>query len=715
MRRSILFLLNIVAGTALFAQQKQLTMREAVLGLSTNLARKDLNQLQWIPKQSAYSELVKTTYGNALIRTRVPSLSVDTIISSALLKQQLPATGMNMLPRMEWLDSETMYFQQGREIYLLNLSNENTKVRKWASLPTSAENIEIDKAARQIAYTAANNLYLVDRNGTTTNISAEPNMGIVSGQAVHRREFGIEKGTFFSPRGTFLAYYRMDESMVEQYPLINWNTVPASVHYTRYPFAGRSSHQVSLGIYNPKTQKTIFLDTGTPKDQYLTCVTWSPDEKHIYVGILNRDQNHLKLNKYDVTSGRFLKTLFEEKDSKYVQPQHPLFFVPGRPHEFIWFSQRDGFMHLYRYNTEGKLLARLTRGNWLVNDVIGANQNKKQLYILTSKDSPMEKHLYAVNWNDGRMNRLDREEGTHNPLVNTEGTFFIDKWSSAATPRKIELASTDTKFRKVLLSANDPMADYQRPKVENITLKADDGTPLYGKLIYPANFDATKKYPVIVYLYNGPNVQIITNNYPASGNLWYEYMAQHGFFIFTMDGRGSSNRGLKFEQATFRQLGTIEMKDQMEGVKYLKSLPFIDNARMGIHGWSFGGFMTTSFMLRNPDVFKCAVAGGPVMDWKMYEVMYTERYMDTPQDNPEGYENANLLSKVKNLKGKLLLIHGSIDSTVVWQNSVDFIKKAVDENVQVDYFVYPGHEHNVRGTDRVHLMQKISDYFEKNL
>ena len=217
---------------------------------------------------------------------------------------------------------------------------------------------------------------------------------------------------------------------------------------------------------------------------------------------------------------------------------------------------------------------------------------------------------------------------------------------------------------------------------------------------------------MIVYLYNGPNVQLLHNSFPESGNLWYEYMAQRGYIVFTMDGRGSSNRGLKFEQATYGQLGTIELQDQLKGVAYLQSLPFVDVARMGIHGWSYGGFMTTSMMLRHPDVFKVGVAGGPVMDWNMYEIMYTERYMNTPQNNPKGYEEACLLNKTKNLKGKLLLIHGADDDVVVWQHSINFVKKCVDNNIPVDYFMYPGHPHNVRGKDRVHLMQKITDYFD---
>jgi dipeptidyl-peptidase-4 len=478
--------------------------------------------------------------------------------------------------------------------------------------------------------------------------------------------------------------------------------------------AGGISHEVTLCVYNPATGKTVTMKTGEKnKDHYLTCVTWSPDEQYLFIAILNRDQNHLYLNKYSAATGDKVATLFEETDAKYVHPTHPLTFIPGNDNEFIWWSERDGYEHLYLYNTSGRLIHRLTHGKWVVNEIAGINAGGKKAIITASKESPLEKHIYAVSLDRGNMERIDKGAGMHNASCSEDGRYVLDVYSGAGTPRNSFIRATNGGYSDELIRAADPLAGYDRPRIKDIVIKAADGvTPLYGKLVFPTDFDANKKYPVIVYLYNGPNVQLIHNSFPESGNLWYEYMAQHGYIVFTMDGRGSWNRGRAFEQATFRRLGDVEIADQMKGVDYLKSLPYVDAGRMGIHGWSYGGFMTTSIMLKHPDVFKCAVAGGPVMDWKMYEVMYTERYMDKPEDNPQGYENANLLTKTKNLKGKLLLIHGTNDNVVVWQNSINFLKKCVDENVQVDYFVYPGYEHNVRGKDRVHLMQKISDYFD---
>ena len=701
--KKIVFTALLFITVTVFAQKKNLTMQDAVLGLATNLRVENL-PLQWIPGENAYLENVKTSYGMAVVKNNLPALKADTIVRTT------DFSDISFFPTLNWINQNQAWFQMLNKFYLWD-RNTNQK-QLIGEIAKDAENIFFDKNTHSVAYVLDNNLYLLKPDGSNVQITHDGKYEIVNGKSVHRDEFGINHGIFFSPKGNLLAFYRMDQSMVEDYPVIDWAPIPAVNHNVKYPFAGRTSHQVTLGVYNPQTGKTVFLKTGEPKDQYLTCVTWNPDEKSIYIAVLNRDQNHVRLNQYDVQTGELVRTLFEERDDKYVEPQKDLYFLPDGK-EFLWWSQRDGFMHLYRYDLSGKLLNQVTKGDWLVNEIVGINKKKNELLITTTKDGAMEKHLYTVNWKTGKMNRIDTDPGYHNFVVNDEGTYAIDNWTNQSTPRKVDVLSVDKKFKKNLLTAADPLTGYNMPRVENLTIKAADGvTDLYGRLIYPASFDPAKKYPVVVYLYNGPHAQMNLNRFPASGNLWYDYMAQQGYVVWVMDGRGSSNRGLRFEQVIFRNLGDNEMEDQMKGVEYLKSLPFVDGERMGIHGWSYGGFMTTSFMLRKPDVFKVGVAGGPVLDWSMYEVMYGERYMDTPQSNPEGYSKNKLVGKADKLKGKLLLIHGTQDATVVWQHTVNFLRDAVSKGVQVDYFMYPGHEHNVRGKDRIHLMQKISDYFD---
>lgn len=705
------------------AQQRQYTMAEATNGLRQQLAPERLKQFEWIPNQNAYTRVVQANGSAAWIKyipdaTRAGSeIKADTLLTLSSLNQQLFASGeLRGMPVLHWMSDNSAWFSLSNDLYKGQLENNTMHFSQWCTLPAAAENITVNNQTGQVAWTEKNNLYIRTAAGAIQAVTSDTDVNIVNGKSVHREEFGIDKGIFFSPQGDLLAFYRMDQRMVKDYPIIDWSVTPAKANNIKYPMAGGPSHEVTLGVYQPATQKTVFLKTGGPADHYLTCVTWAPDQQSIFVALLNREQNHLWLNQYNAATGDLVKTVFEETDPKYVHPTHPLTFIPGKQDQFIWWSDASGYEHLYLCNTKGDRKA-ITAGNWVVNELVGINAKRNEVIYTAAKESPMEKHIYVTKYGVTRSDniRLDTAAGWHDAQVSSDGSYLVDTYSSGTTPYAARVVATSGKWSQNVLVAGDPLKEFQRPEIRPVTLKADDGTPLYGKLILPVNFDATKKYPVIVYLYNGPNVQLIRNTFPYSGNLWYEYMAQHGYVIFTMDGRGSDNRGKAFEQATFRQLGTVEMNDQLQGVAYLKSLPFVNTDKMGVHGWSFGGFMTTSLMLRHPDVFKVGVAGGPVIDWSMYEVMYTERYMDTPQDNPEGYANANLLTKTKNLQGKLMLIHGTNDDVVVWQHSIDFIRTCVDSGVQVDYFVYPGHLHNVLGKDRVHLMQKITDYFDAHL
>jgi dipeptidyl-peptidase-4 len=715
--------LSLCANIAV-AQKKQYTMAEATNGIATTLAPKGIKSPVWRP--GTHEFYYKDADG------KLKMFNLDTKETISVGNAKFTKSGFT------WVSKNSGY----------NISENTLEVSDWETRKDTVlyqftqegakgySNIHFAQNGPAYAYTIDNDLYYGSGYNPSTAITANPDKNIINGQAVHRNEFGINEGIFFSPKGNYLAYYRMDQTMVEDYPVIDWSVTPAKNENVKYPMAGRTSHQVTLQVYNTATKTTTAIKTEGPKDQYLTCVTWSPDEKYIYIAILNRDQNHLWLNQYDVKTGEKVKTLLQEKDDKYVEPQHPLSFVPGSNTKFIWWSQRDGYMHLWLCDMATNKMTCLTPGNYVVNDLVGFNQRTKEVLLTSAKESPLEKHGYAVNWETGKMRRLDTEPGVHTYTTSEDGAYLYDVFSSeshVSAPKggllfpdeSVDVTATIVKrcvvrdingsIVKTLADADNPLASYDRPTIISKTLKASDGTTLYGRLILPTNFDRTKKYPVIVYLYNGPHVQLVKNGFPASGNLWYEYLAQHGYIVWTMDGRGSSNRGMKFEQAIFRHLGTLEMEDHLQGVKFLKSLSCVDTNRLGIHGWSYGGFMTTSMMLRHPGVFKVAVAGGPVLDWSMYEVMYGERYMDTPEQNPEGYKENLLIDKVKNLKGKLMLIHGAQDATVVWQHSIKFLKSAVDNNVQVDYFIYPGYEHNVRGKDRVHLMQKITDYFDQNL
>ena len=563
------------------------------------------------------------------------------------------------------------------------------------------------------AFNKENNLFIKDKEGKETAISNEENKGIVYGQSVHRDEFGINKGIFWSPNGKKLAFYRMDETMVTNYPIVDISTRIASEKSVKYPMAGETSHEVTIGVYDTKTAKTVYLKTGEPKDKFLTNVAWSPDGKWIYVAELNRGQNRMKLNRYEALSGEIDKTLFEETHPKYVEPQNPVLFVKNKPNQFVWQSNRDGYNHLYLYDVSGKLLKQLTKGNWEVTNVIGFDAKGENLFFVSTHPTPMDRHIYSVNLKNDKTTRHTSAQGMHSASLSASGRYVIDRYSSHDNPGTIDLINTRNGKTITLASARNPFAGFSIPSVETGTIKAaDNKTDLHYRMIKPANFDATKKHPVAVYVYGGPHSQMVQNRWRYGSGGWEMFMAQKGYVVFVLDNRGTSNRGFDFENVKHRQLGVEEAKDQLRGVEFLKSLPYVDAERMGIHGWSYGGFMTINMLLRYPDVFKVGVAGGPVTDWKYYEVMYGERYMDTPQENPDGYAETSLLNKADRLKSRLLIIHGDEDPVVVMQHSLQFLKSAIGAGTHPDFFVYPGHEHNMMGRDRVHLHEHITRYFE---
>ncbi|MEJ8758297.1 S9 family peptidase [Pontibacter sp. H259] len=693
------------------AQGKMLTMEDAIINPA--LQPENLRQLSWVTGSDDFTYVKE----NALVRGNAKSTKHATILTVDKLSAAIQAAGgkeVKSFPAVQWKDANTLVLNLQGKIF--NYDLKNGKATIVTTYATDAENAELDPTKQRVTYTKVNNLYVSAPGAADVAVTNEKNEAIVNGQAAHRSEFGISKGTFWSPTGKNLAFYRMDQTMVTDYPLVDVAPLPAKLNNIKYPMAGGKSHHVTVGVYNTATKQTTFLKTGEPAEQYLTNITWSPDEKHIYVAVVNRDQNHMKLNQYDAVTGAFVKTLLEEKHAKYVEPEKGLYFVPGKSNQFVRVSERTGFDHLYLYDTNGKEIRTLTKGDWMITDVLGFSKDGKKLYYSATAESPLERHFYSVDLSNGKSTRISQGTGTHSAKLSPNGNYIIDTYSSQVTPRKIWVINNkDGKVAQTLLTSKNPVADYALGEVTIFPIKADDGTDLYTRMIMPPNFDKSKKYPVVVYVYGGPHLQLVTNSWMGGANLWMQLMAQKGYIVFTLDPRGTSGRGLEFEQETFRQLGTVEMADQLRGVEYLKSLPYVDANRMGIHGWSFGGFMTTSMMLKSPDTFKVGVAGGPVIDWNYYEVMYTERYMDSPEQNPEGYKNANLLNHVKNLKGKLLMIHGTVDDVVVWQHSLAFIKKAVDEGVLLDYFVYPGHPHNVIGKNRVHLMRKVTQYLDDNL
>ena len=689
---------------------KMPTLEDLIPGGETYRYTENLYGLQWWGDQCVKPEIDSLFVLNPK-NGRETLLVTREAVNRALEQAGVPKLSHFYNVRTPWADRTEMLLPVSQKYAVYNW--ETGQVTTRDDLPKEpAANYDLNTESLNLAYTVKNNLYV---NGK--RVTDEPE-GIVCGQSVHRNEFGISKGTFWSPQGNLLAFYRMDESMVTEYPLVDVTARIGEVNPVRYPMAGMTSHKVQVGIYSPATDKTLYLETGDPTDRYFTNISWAPDEKSLFLIEVNRDQNHAKLCQYDAQTGKLLQVLYEEEHPKYVEPQQPVTFLPWDDTKFIYQSQRDGYNHLYLMSTDQSVEARqLTSGEWLVQSILGFNAKKKEVYIQATKESPLQSNIYKVSVKDGKLTPVDNGQGVHYAQLSASGTYVIDNWSSPQVPRSIDIRATATgKETAHLLTAEDPFRGLVMPTVETGTLKAADGkTDLYWRMLKPRDFDPTKKYPVIVYVYGGPHAQMLTANYLYAARGWDLYMANKGYIMFTLDNRGSSNRGLEFENCTFRHLGIEEGKDQVKGIEYLKTLPYVDAQRIGVHGWSFGGHMTTALMLRYPDVFKVGVAGGPVIDWKYYEVMYGERYMDTPEQNPEGYRQCDLKQYAGNLKGHLLIIHDDHDDTCVPQHTLSFIKACVDARTYPDLFIYPCHKHNVLGRDRVHLHEKITRYFEDHL
>ncbi len=604
------------------------------------------------------------------------------------------------------------------------LINFKTGKTEWCQgIDYDVQAAEWSDMSRATAYVKDDNLYVTDGTGSTRQVTSDGSRDLVYGQSVHRNEFGIEGGLFWNPQGTRLAFYRMDQSMVTDYPLItvpelNDSTqVSATPAPEKYPMAGQTSHLVWVGVLDVATGDTVYLKAGDPTDRYFSNISWNPDGDIVYMMEGNRDQNVVDLVAYDAVTGNRIASIYHEAHPKYVEPQHPITFLPWDKEKFLLWSERDGYNHLYIYDTAGKLEKQLTSGNWVVMDLLGFDEQQRAVIISANADSPIQQNLYRVDVTTGKMTRIDEGgKGWHSGNLSASGRYLIDNYQEPDVPRNIAIVDTRNNKQMRYFTAPDPWQGYTVPEYRCGSIKAaDDSTDLYYRMVMPVDFDPNKKYPTVVYVYGGPHAHNVDAGWHWRSRSWETYMAQRGYLLFILDNRGSENRGRDFEQATFRHLGQVEMQDQMRGVDFLRTLNYVDTARLGVHGWSFGGFMTISLMTNYPDVFKVGVAGGPVIDWKWYEVMYGERYMDTPQTNPEGYSQTSLINKAADLKGRLQIIIGLNDPTVVPQHAYSFFKACIAAGTQPDFFVYPGQGHNMRGHQSVHLHERITRYFDDYL
>ena len=699
--KQLFYLLSYFFCLILFSQN-DLTLNDAVLKRWTDFYPENLSNLEWQKSQDFYSYkknnclLIFNEKNNLIDEVCIGELNIDDLTD---------------FPDIEWVTNHSFKFEYKNQIYLFN-TKRGRKPVLYLEYDIKATNKDYNFKRNLLAYTIENDLFIssIDTNLQLNKFEKD----VIFGQPVHRYEFGIYKGTFWSPNGNKLAFYKNNQKKVDSYPILISSDTTSRIKEIKYPMAGDLSEHVEVGIFDVNKNKTIYLETYSESDHYLTNICWGPSEKYIYVAVLNRDQNYLKLNKYDANSGLFLKTLIEEKDDKYVHPLHPIIFLDNE--KFLWRSEKDGFDQLYLYNKKGKLIKKVTNGDLVVKEFLGFKNNI--IYFSAFSEDGLDVHLYSFSI-DGKKKEAQKKisskfPGFHKFKMSPSGNLFIDEFSNLKLPRIIQIINSDGDDVYKLLESKNPLKEYKIGLTELIKIPTDNNTFLNSRIIKPYDFDENKKYPVLIYVYNGPQIQLITNSWLANSPLWMYYLANKDYIIFTVDGRGSENRGKEFEQVIFKNLGKIEMKDQIIGYNFLKSLDYVDYNRIALHGWSYGGFMTANLLLSYPEFFNCGVAGGPVTDWSLYEVMYTERYMQNPYKNFEGFKQTNLNNKVESLNSKLLIIHGLLDDVVVIQHSLKFIENCIKKNIPIDFFLYPNHAHNVRGKDRLHLMEKVINYIIQN-
>lgn len=634
----------------------------------------------------------------------------DNLFSRNQIDKTLADNGKQLMSYiLGWQNAETVWIYSDKASAAYGINLKNSTIADSITQIDNEGDIDLAPDFRHAAVSVNPDLFIAGNTGNH-KVNEQAGDGIVFGQSVHRNEFGIEKGTFWSESGKRLAFYRMDESMVGEYPVVDITAREAALAPIRYPMAGETSHEVKVGIYNVENHDTLYLKTASPVNRYFTNIAWLPDDQFLFVAEINREQNHMWLNQYNAVDGSLVNTLFEETSPEWVEPCIAPLFVSNS--QFVWVSERDGFKHLYLFDVKTLKTKQLTRGNWCVTELYGCNRESGEVFFQANAEGYMTRDIYKVNLK-GKMTRLSSGYGVHSAWFSPKYGRFVDNFSAPNYAILSTLCDTRTgTVIDTLKSVRNTYEGYTLPIIKTVSLKSADGRfDLCGRLILPPDFDSTKTYPVIDYMYGGPHSQLVDASWLYGASTWKMYFAQQGYIVFTMDNRGTESRGVEYEHCIHRRLGTCEMEDQMVGINYLRSLPYVDTTRIGIHGWSYGGFMTISMMTNHNIVFKAGVAGGPVCDWRLYEIMYGERYMDMPQENPDGYARNCVADSIGNLRGRLLVIHGDIDPVVVWQNSLRLLQNAVEADVLVDYAVYPQHEHNVIGHDRVHLFKRILQYF----
>ncbi len=621
-------------------------------------------------------------------------------------------------------ETEAIYRHSSRSMFYIW----DTQTKKLEALSSEKQRLaDFSPDGSRVAFVRDNNIFVKDLStGQEKQITADGKINrIINGTCdwVYEEEFGFTKAFFWSPDGKKIAYYRFDESRVKEYTLTYYDSLYPKLYTYKYPKAGEDNSLVDIYVYDLETDRAVKMDVGEETDQYIPRIKWTQDANVLSIQRLNRLQNHLDILLADATTGDS-RIMYSEDNKYYIDIEDNLFFLPGNK-QFLFTSEMDGYKHIYLFNMDGSLARQLTSGPWDITRVYGYDAKKKRVFYQSAENSPLNRDIYMLDLK-GKRTRISEHEGTNSAAFSSNYKYFINTWSDANTPPVITVNQSSGKPVRTLednSKLRNKMQGYRLSEkfffvIESPEFILPDSTQLSlnAWAIYPPDFDTAKQYPVLLTIYGGPGAQTVLNSFGYFNYFWYEMLAQQGFIVVSVDNRGTGSRGEEFKKMTYLQLGKYETLDYIETAKYLGSLPYVDKDRIGIFGWSYGGFMASNALFQGADYFSTAIAVAPVTNWRYYDNIYTERFMRTPQENPEGYDTNSPINHVDKLRGNYLLIHGSADDNVHFQNTMDLITALVKANKQFDLMVYPNKNHGIYGGNtRYHLYRKMTDFLYEHM
>lgn len=597
----------------------------------------------------------------------------------------------------------------------------STQILKPVSTEGKQSYAAFSPDGKQVAFVRDNNMFYVNlSDGKETQVTSDGILNkIINGSTdwVYEEEFEFTRAFFWSPDSRKIAFYKFDESQVKEYNMQVWSGLYPADYTYKYPKAGEKNAEVSIHCYDLATGTTSPINTGEEKDNYIPRVKWTHDPDLLSILRLNRNQNHLEVLHASMASGK-VSVAYEEKNYTYIEVNDDLTYLNDGK-SFLISSEKNGFRHLYLYGMDGKQINAVTVGNWEVDKVMGVDENKKRIYFTSAEISSLERYLYSIDYTGKSKKQITSDKGMHEVTMSPGFSYFIDEWSTADAPPEVRLFSAGGKVVKTLTS-NDglkgTLATYNLSATEFFQFHSAGNVAINASMIKPPGFNASAKYPVFIHLYGGPGHQTVKNGWNGPDYAWYQMLAQKGYVIVSIDNRGTGGRGAEFKKCTQHQLGKYETEDLIAAAKYLGSLSYIDKDRIGVFGWSFGGYMSSLAMTVGADYFKAGIAVAPVTSWRFYDTIYTERFLGQPKDNPSGYDDNSPLSHASKLKGAYLLIHGTGDDNVHVQNSIEMEKALIKANKQFQVFYYPDRNHGIYGGNtRLHLYTMMTQFIEKNL